>query len=238
MGTTYYWQVKAINNYGTSYANSSETAYWSFKTANAPTAFNKLTPANGVTGSATSRTLIWSASTGQSSYEYCLDTTNDNACTTGWISTGSNRSVSVSSLATGTTYYWQVRAINKYGATYANDSETAYWSFRTVSPPGVFNKLTPANDTTGSSTTRTLIWSTSSGVTSYEYCIDTTNDNTCTTTWINTGGSRSVTVSGLDPATTYYWQVKAINSHGTTYANGAETIYWMFTTSRLIAPYS
>jgi hypothetical protein len=35
----------------------------------------------------------------------------------------------------------------------------------------------------------------------------------------------------LNPATTYYWQVRAINSYGTTYANGDETNYWRFTTA-------
>jgi hypothetical protein len=192
--------------------------------------FGKTTPTNGTTGSATTRTLIWSASSGRISYEYCLDTTNDNDCSTSWISTGGTRSVSVSGLAAGTTYYWQVRALNAAGPTYANGSETAYWSFTTGAAPGAFNKTTPSNGATGSPTTRTLIWSTSANRTSYEYCIDTTNDNACSS-WISTGGNRSVSVTGLLPGTTYYWQVRAINGFGATYANGAATAFWRFTTA-------
>jgi hypothetical protein len=41
----------------------------------------------------------------------------------------------------------------------------------------------------------------------------------------------SVTVTGLNPGTTYYWQVRAKNNSGTTYANGSETAYWTFTTA-------
>jgi hypothetical protein len=83
-----------------------------------------------------------------------------------------------------------------------------------------------------------LIWSVSNGVTRYEYCLDTTDDNACTTEWVSTNGARSVTVSGLSLSTSYYWQVRAINSFGTTYADGTETKYWKFTTSRLAPPYS
>jgi ABC-type oligopeptide transport system substrate-binding subunit/ABC-type branched-subunit amino acid transport system substrate-binding protein len=230
-GTTYYWQVRAINSAGTTYADGTPKAYWSFTTAGPPGGFNKLTPINGTTNSATNRTLIWSASSGRTSYEYCIDTTNDNACSTEWVSTGGNRSVALTDLAMGTTYYWQVRAINSYGTTYAQDSETSYWKFTTVSPPGAFTKTTPANGTLNSPTTRSLIWSASTNRTSYEYCLDTVDDGVCNTNWVSTAGNRNITISGLNPATTYYWQVRAINSYGTTYANGDETNYWRFTTA-------
>jgi hypothetical protein len=231
MSTTYYWQVRAINSAGTTYADGTPKAYWSFTTIGVPGGFNKLTPINGATNSAINRTLIWSASAGRTNYEYCLDTTNDNACTTEWISTGTARSVALTNLAMGTTYYWQVRAINSYGTTYAQGSETIYWKFTTISPPGAFNKTTPANGTLNSPTTRSLIWSASANRTSYEYCLDTVDDGVCNTNWVSTAGNRNITISGLNPATTYYWQVRAINSYGTTYANGDETNYWRFTTA-------
>ena len=57
----------------------------------APGAFGKSSPASGATGVPTSTTLSWAASSGVSSYEYCYDTSNDNACST-WINNGVNTS--------------------------------------------------------------------------------------------------------------------------------------------------
>jgi hypothetical protein len=97
------------------------------------------------------------------------------------------------------------------------------------SPPGNFNKSAPANGATGQPTNPTLSWGASSNATSYEYCIDTNSDNTCNSSWISTGTSASVGLSGLTPAISYYWQVRANNASGTTNANGGT--WWSFTTA-------
>jgi hypothetical protein len=76
----------------------------------------------------------------------------------------------------------------------------------------------------------------SSGVTSYEYCYDTTNDNACSG-WTNNGASTSVGLSGLSAGTIYYWQVRAVNSFGTIYANGSDTAFWSFTTGIFVYIY-
>ncbi len=97
------------------------------------------------------------------------------------------------------------------------------------SGPGVFGKLSPADDSTDQATFATLSWQGSANANSYEYCIDTTNNNACTS-WISTGSSTSVKPSGLNANTTYYWQVRAINLAGITYADGAAESFWSFTT--------
>jgi hypothetical protein len=74
-----------------------------------PGAFSKTTPANGSTGNPTSVTLSWGTSSGAGSYEYCIDATNDNACS-GWTNAGTATSANVVGLAQSTTYYWHVRA--------------------------------------------------------------------------------------------------------------------------------
>ncbi len=99
-----------------------------------PGAFNKTSPANGATGQSTSPTLVWTASTGAASYEYCYDTSNDNNCTT-WTSNGAATSKLITGLAYSTTYYWHVRAVNTDGVTYSNGSSTAFWSFTTGAQP-------------------------------------------------------------------------------------------------------
>ena len=95
--------------------------------------------------------------------------------------------------------------------------------------PGAFNKNSPSNGAIHQLTNPTLSWGSSIGATSYEYCYDDSNDASCSG-WISTGTSRSVGLSGLEPDTTYYWQVRANNSEGTTFANGSSTAFWSFTT--------
>jgi hypothetical protein len=332
-----------------------------------PAAFSKSSPTNGATSQSTSPTLTWGASAGATSYEYCYDTTNDNACSS-WISTGTTVSANLSGLSSGTAYYWQVRASNPSGTTYADGGSTAFWSFTTtavavanddfnnaitfsvpyantqsisgattagddpgfaclsngqryytvwykytptvggtltvdtngsnfdtvlgiwagtrgslmsvgcdddsgtdvqslitvgvsagttyyieaasyystlsgnslvlsasqVNAPVAFNKINPASGTTNQPTSITLSWGASSDAESYEYCFDTTNDNACSS-WTSNGTSTGKTLSGLSTSTTYYWQVRANNSGGTTYANGSSTAYWSFTTTSVVS---
>ena len=105
-----------------------------FKPIPPPGNFNKSSPVNGATSQPANPTLNWGASSGASSYEYCYDTINNNACDTTWISTATNTSVLLSGLASSTSYYWQVRAKNNAGTSYA-DSGT-WWAFTTALPPG------------------------------------------------------------------------------------------------------
>jgi hypothetical protein len=92
-------------------------------------ALDKASPANAATGVATNPTLSWGVSNVTASYEYCYDTSNDGACDPGWISAGANTSVALTGLKKGTTYYWQVRAVNASETAYADSS--TWWSFST-----------------------------------------------------------------------------------------------------------
>jgi hypothetical protein len=179
--------------------------------------------------------LSWSSSSGAVSYEYCYDTSNDNACS-GWTVNGTATSVSIGGLSAGTTYYWHVRALNSIDTTYSNGSSTAYWSFTTGTAPGAFNKISPSSGASNQPLSLTLSWSSSSGAVSYEYCYDITNDDNCSG-WTNNGAATSVPISGLLASTTYYWHVRAVNSYGTTYADGSSTAFEWFNTSSTIVIY-
>src|SRR6185436_2985319 len=170
-GTAYYWHARATNASGSSYADGSATAFWSFTTLAVPGAFTHTSPANAATGQSLNPTLAWGTSAGAAGYEYCVDTTNDSACS-GWTSTGTNTSVALNGLTAGTAYYWQVRATNASGTAYAEGSTTAFWNFTTLAAPGAFMHTSPANAATGQSQSPTLSWGTSTGAASYEYCID------------------------------------------------------------------
>jgi hypothetical protein len=223
VGTTYYWQVRSVYQTGYTYANGG--AWWPFSTA--PGAFNKSSPGDLANAQPTSLNLQWGISQNATSYQYCLDTSDDDACT-GWISTGSSTSASLSSLTPGMTYYWHVKALYNTGETYSNGSATTFWSFSTA--PGAFIKTSPSDGANGQYTSLTLIWSPSSGAQSYQYCYDSSDDDDCTS-WTSVGTNTSVGLTSLTPGMTYYWHVRSFFAGGETYANGSATAFWSFSTA-------
>jgi hypothetical protein len=233
VNTIYFWHVRATNAYGITYSGGSDTrGYRAFSTLY-PAAFSKTSPGIGVPIWLSTVTLSWGTSAGAATYEYCIDTTNDSACTA-WTSTGAGTSVVIGNLPdTFTRFYWHVRAINGAGATYANGSATAFWTFDRAGPPGPFDRISPANGSVVSSASSvTLAWTASAGATSYSYCIDTSNDNNCSQ-WIDNGANTSVTLSGLAGNTTYYWHVLANSGYDTVFASGGVFAYWSFTTQNV-----
>ena len=94
-----------------------------------PNDFTKSGPANGAVEQSIHPTLSWGATSYPGAYEYCLDSSNNNRCDTSWVSTGANTSVALAGLNINTTYYWQVRANNATGSTYANSN--VWWAFTT-----------------------------------------------------------------------------------------------------------
>ena len=96
-------------------------------------------------------------------------------------------------LAASTTYYWQVRAVNGCGTTYANGG--TWWSFTTVAATAALQQ-----DRSGERGYRGVVHPDpdlggGNGAASYEYCYDTTNDCTC---WTSVGANTSVTLPGSD----------------------------------------
>ena len=190
----------------------------------APGTFGKSAPASLASVSGSSVTLQWGAGSGATSYEYCYDTTNDSSCTN-WISTGSATSATISGLAASTSFYWEVRATNATGTTYADGG--AYWTFATLASPvpGAFAKSSPGNSVTNVRSPVTLRWAASPGAVSYEWCVSTTSGS-CST-WTSTTSTSARTPS-LPSRTVQYWQVRARNAGGTTDANAGT--WWSFRT--------
>ena len=218
---TYYWQVKAVNSQGTTFADGG--ADGSFIIDIKPGAFAKTGPASGTQASMTP-TLSWGVSAKATSYEYCISETQN--CSSSWVNVGNTNSKTLSTpLNASTTYYWQVRAKNSTITTEANGG--TWWSFTTVPLPGAFGKTSPADAATDQILSPTLSWSASAGATGYEYCYSSAS-GPCTH-WNPVGTNTSVTLSGLAADYTYYWQVRAINISGPTQANSGS--WWSFTTT-------
>jgi hypothetical protein len=100
-------------------------------------------------------------------------------------------------------------------------------AFTVVLPPTFFAKSAPANNAKNQKTTITLKWAASTRATKYEYCI-ALSTRACTN-WKSVGTARQVTVRNLAKNKTYFWQVRAKNTGGTTLSNST---FWKFTTAR------
>lgn len=218
---SYYWQVRAKNPYGYTYANNS--SWWSFTILPLPGIFQKLKPLNNALNQRASPTLSWTASSDAVEYDYCISVSTSDC--TPWVSAGSNTSVTLTGL-TPAKYKWQIRALNATGTTYADDG--VLWYFTVPPKPGAFSKISPLNNATAQPTILTLKWGASTNAAKYEYCLDTTAGTTCTTSWKSTKLIKFVNLTGLLKNKKYYWMVRAVNSTGTTLSNGG--VWWSFTT--------
>ena len=238
LNTPYEWQVRAWNDTeGPTYSNSDN--YWTFTTVRVepPTPFGKSTPVSGTSGLIPPNlTLTWEPSTNVNIYEYCYDDDPDGSCSSEWTST-TNTSVVISDLDFGKQYEWQVRAFRDENPNPTLANEGSWWTFSTVvAQPGAFNKSEPINTAIDRPIALTLTWSASTGVTSYEYCVEIYDGNsTCEGSWLEPYPltNNSANISGLDYATTYSWQVRAKNANpAITYANTGT--WYQFTT--IVAP--
>ncbi len=100
--------------------------------------------------------------------------------------------------------------------------------------PGAFAKTSPADGATAQPMDVSLSWGSSLNAATYEYCVDTTDNSTCDGVWTDASGGTSANLTGLDPDTTYHWQVRASNGQGETEADGG--LWWDFTTELLPLP--
>jgi hypothetical protein len=199
-----------------------------------PGSFAKSNPTNGADNQLTNPTLSWNSSSDASSYEYCADTTSTNPYPSGWVNPATNTSAKPAGPVFGAPYYWQVRSVNENVQAEADNG--TWWSYMTLAVPGTFNKFSPVMGASGQLMNTTLSWESSSVAASYEYCVDTTNDTIYFAGWVSSGTNTSLDLSELTPGVTYYWQVRAVNGNGTTYADGSS--WWSFTTTYLIYLYS
>ena len=208
-----------VNSHDTSTLNTSTFDSVSITTgggSTVPGTPSSPSPADATSGASASPTLTWTSS-GATSYDVAFGTSNPPSP----VSTGqAGASYAPAGLTAATTYFWQITAHNATGTT-----PGPVWSFTTQAaspPPGTPGSPSPANTATGVNTTPTLTWN-SSGATSYDVKFGTSNPPAQVTTGQT---AASYAAPSLTNSTTYFWQIVAHNSVGTTTGP-----VWSFTTA-------
>ncbi len=209
-GTTYHFQVRAVNAVGAG-PTSDPASATPAAVPGKPTNFTATAGDGQVTLSA-------SASANGSpitKWQYQQATSASGLGSAPWndiSQTGGTLGHTVDGLTNGTTYHFQVRAVNAVGAGPASDSESATpWSEPIVDP----NFTATAGD--GQVTLSAIASANGSPITKWQYQQATTASGLSSASWndINqTGGSLSYTVDGLTNGTTYHFRVRALNAVG------------------------
>ncbi len=151
-GTTYYYTVRAYSgSYSTANANTFNSNYWSYYDTTGKQIVYLAKPTLGSATNTTSGVKVtWSKVSGASGYVVYRKTIGS-----GWSQIGNTTSTSytdTSSLTSGTTYYYSVRAYKgSYSTAIANTYNALYWSG--YNNTGVYVKYTKTTNTTTTETT-------------------------------------------------------------------------------------
>ena len=205
--TTYYFEVVATNAIGTSGASSQVSA----SPLGVPGAPTGLTATAGSAGSG-KVTLAWTApsSNGGSAitgYTVYYGTT---ATPSTKLGTTTATSASVTGLTSGTTYFFDVEATNANGSSAPSNVASATPPVAAPGTPGGVSAR-------ASGTSVTVSWRASSGTgpITYSVLVSTSSSMSSPTTY-SAGSATSYSVTGLGTSTTYYFEVVATNSGGST----------------------
>jgi autotransporter-associated beta strand protein len=205
-GTAYYYRVHAINGNG----QSADTA-----TASATTQSTTPIAPSGLTATAASSSeinLSWTNNaTNQTGFQIDQATSSDFTQNLTTVTVGANATTySAMGLSAGTTYYYQVRAVNSNGNS-ANSSPASATTLATipVAPSGL-----TATAISGSQIN--LSWTNNAtNQTGFQIDQATSSDFTQNLTTVTVGANvTSFSAMGLSSTTTYYYRVRAFNSAG------------------------
>lgn len=220
-GTTYYYTVASVNSLGTS-AHSTEASAQPAISGTVPALPTGLTasPGNDQVG------LAWAASAGATSYNVYRGAASGGENSTP-IATGvTQASYTDTGLANGSTYYYEIAAVNDSG-TSACSSEVSCTPSSTGSVPAA-----PTLTATAGNAQVSLTWTAITGATGYNIYRGSGGQ---TATEIATGlTSTTYTDLNLANGVTYYYTVTAVNSYGPSNSSNQVVLTPLATSSSLI----
>jgi hypothetical protein len=132
----YYWKVVADDGRPSSERKTAVSDTWSFTTQatpnSPPQAPHTPKPTDGATNVSRSPKLEWQCTDPDNDVlEFAISWGSTNTALTNSATTA-NRFYSLSDLATGTTYYWRVKADDKKGQAERSQAESPIWNFKTT----------------------------------------------------------------------------------------------------------
>lgn len=191
--TAYNWRVKTDCSDYSAAASFTTTNEGGGGTCTAPT---NLTTTNVTASSAK---LNWGVVTGASNYTVQYKTSSSSV----WLTAGttSSNTYTLNSLSAGTAYNWRVKAnCSNYSAT-ATFTTLTGGGGGTCAPPATLTNVYIAP------TSAIISWSPVTDASSYTLQIKYAASSSWYT--LGTVGVTQVTISGLQPSTSYHWRVKA-----------------------------
>jgi fibronectin type 3 domain-containing protein len=199
-GTTYFYEVTAVESGSESLVSSEVSA--------TPQVPAPGTPTNvGASAGDTIVSLTWSAVSGATSYDIYRATTKGGEGTTPYLTGVTTNSYTNTGLTDGTTYYYEVSAVNAGGQSGVSNEVSA--TPQVPAPGAPTNLAATAGDAQVS-----LSWSAVTGATSYDIYRSTTKGGEGTTPYLTGVTTNSYTNTGLTDGTTYYYEVSAVNAGG------------------------
>jgi fibronectin type 3 domain-containing protein len=195
-GATYYYRVAAVNA-GVVSALSSEAS-----------ATPRVQPPSGLTATSGNMkvSLTWTTSPGAVSYNVYRGTTPGGEGATPVATGVTTTSFTDTGLTNGTTYYYQVTAVNGGG----ESTRSGEVSAAPVAPPASPTGLAA----TGGNTQIGLNWAAVAGATTYNVYRSTTPGGEGATPVASGVTTTSFTDTGLSDGTTYYYRITAVNLGG------------------------
>ncbi|WP_234572521.1 T9SS type A sorting domain-containing protein [Rhodohalobacter sp. 614A] len=225
--TTYYWQVRGVNNTG----NGEWSQTWAFTTIALPGQVSLLSPDNNGTDIPIRPELTWTSMDADETENYELllsenpDFSNPVVHQTNLEETTLNVS---EDLDYSTTYYWRVRGVNSNG----NGPWSNTWNFTTILPPipAQVNLISPADHINDIPLLPELVWEPAGQTENYELIVSTEPDLSNPVLHQTDLHQTTFQLSKeLVYNQVYYWQVRGVNMYG----DGSWSEIWSFTT---IAP--
>ena len=202
-GTTYYYRVRAFNPSGTS-SSSSNQSVLTFPPDPIVTSASSIQSA--------SFSANWNSSTSATGYKLDVSTVSNFASFVGVyddLDVGNVTTSSVAGLTSGATYYYRVRAYNGSGT--SDNSGTMSVLIAPTAPVA-----TAASSLTGTSFLAN--WNSSAGTDGYKIDVSTDPGFSSLVAGYNNrdvGSATSLTVTGLNSGTTYYYQVRSYSGSRT-----------------------
>ena len=195
-GKTYYYKVRAYQE------SESATMYSQYTAVKSAKPIPATPSVRAVSAGYNSIKLSWKAIKGASGYTIYRATSSGGAYSKLKAQTGT--SFTDSSLTTGKTYYYKVRAYRK------SDSTTTYGSYSAVKSAKPVPAVPTVTATSAGYNSVKISWKKISGASGYEIYRATSKSGTYTKTGTVTSGSTvSYTNKSLTTGTTYYYKVRA-----------------------------